>query len=372
MATTASPADCSAIIVASANPLFRQRMIQTLRTPADCIEEAVGGAEALGKLDQRSCRLLLLDRNLPDLTCEEISQIVGNSHPGVTVQVVDGDQAEIPHRQPESSFFRSARFAPSPECRQGPDSHSDPSFPGLVGRSSEMERVKNMVRRVASRDTTVLLTGESGTGKEVVAAAIHRLSPRRGRPFVTVNCAAIPEALLESELFGYARGAFTGAVQSRIGKIQGAQYGTLFLDEIGEMPVGLQAKLLRFLESREIQRLGSSDVYQVDVRVIAATNANLPIRVAEKSFREDLYYRLAVFPIELPPLRSRGDDVLSLARHFLARFCGEYAELSPEAEQWLASQPWRGNVRELLHAIERAGILWEGAGPVTVHHLAPS
>jgi transcriptional regulator with GAF, ATPase, and Fis domain len=180
-----------------------------------------------------------------------------------------------------------------------------------------------------------------------------------------VNCAAIPETLLESELFGYTRGAFTGAVQSRMGRIHTAHGGTLFLDEIGDMPFSLQSKLLRFLESGEVQRLGSSDVFKVDVRVVAATNAPLALRIAEKQFREDLYYRLSVFPIELPPLRTRGRDTVLLARYFLQQFCGLGVAFDEMAEECLTSQPWRGNVRELRHLIERASILWDGDGPVS-------
>jgi transcriptional regulator with GAF, ATPase, and Fis domain len=215
----------------------------------------------------------------------------------------------------------------------------------------------------------VLLTGETGTGKEVIARAIHELSSRSSRSFVTVNCAAIPEALLESELFGYTRGAFTGAVQSRVGRIHSAHGGTLFLDEVGEMPLGLQSKLLRFLESGEVQRLGSSDVFRVDVRVIGATNARLPIRIAEKQFREDLYYRLAIFPIELPPLRDRAGDALALARKFLEEFCGPGVQLGASAVRWISEQKWRGNVRELRHCIERASILWDGEKEMSVAHL---
>jgi transcriptional regulator with GAF, ATPase, and Fis domain len=196
------------------------------------------------------------------------------------------------------------------------------------------------------------------------------LSPRAGKEFVVINCAAIPEALLESELFGYVRGAFTGAVQSRIGRIHSAHGGTLFLDEIGELPLGMQAKLLRFLDQGEVQRLGSSDVFRVDVRVLAATNANLSERAARKLFREDLFYRLSVFPIEMPPLSQRRTDIEPLARHFLQRFDPENANatLSPQAVRLLEKHLWPGNVRELQHVIERASILAEG-GPILPEHL---
>src|SRR4029077_13705173 len=179
------------------------------------------------------------------------------------------------------------------------------------------QEVYRLTRMVAKRDTTVLITGETGTGKELVAEAVHKLSPRAKQPFVVVNCAAIPEALLEAELFGHARGAFTGAVQSRLGKIHAAQGGSLFLDEIGELPLGLQAKLLRFLQSGEVQRLGSADLHRVDVRVICATNVNLGERVEAKQFRMDLFYRLEVFPIALPSLQAREGDIEKLAEHFL-------------------------------------------------------
>jgi transcriptional regulator with GAF, ATPase, and Fis domain len=179
--------------------------------------------------------------------------------------------------------------------------------------------VYRAARLLARRDTTVLISGPTGSGKELVARAIHKLSVRAGRSFVVVNCAAIPEALLESELFGHTRGAFTGAMQSYGGRIQAGQGGTLLLDEIGDMPLSLQPKLLRFLEQKEIQRLGSSDVVRVDIRVIAATNAHLAALVRQGKFREDLYYRLSTFPIEIPPLRERPEDIAPLARHFLAK-----------------------------------------------------
>jgi len=233
--------------------------------------------------------------------------------------------------------------------------------------------VHRLARIVARRNSTVLLQGESGVGKDMVAYAIHELSPRSSGPLVVVNCAAIPENLLESELFGYARGAFTGAVQSRLGRIHAAHRGTLFLDEIGELPLNMQAKLLRFLQAGEVQRLGSSDVFQVDVRVIAASNANLLERAAAGQFRQDLYYRLAVFPIHLPPLRERHTEVLPLARHFLAELCRANScplkVLDAESQFALQEHNWPGNVRELKHVIERAFILSEDDRRLTNEHL---
>jgi transcriptional regulator with GAF, ATPase, and Fis domain len=214
-----------------------------------------------------------------------------------------------------------------------------------------------MARQVAQRDTSVLITGESGTGKDVVARALHQLSLRRLKPFVVVNCAAIPEALLEAELFGYTKGAFTGAVQSKIGRIHAAQGGTLFLDEIGDLALGLQSKLLRFLEQGEVQRLGSNDTFRVDVRVIAATNAPLRALVQQRAFREDLYYRLSIFPIDLPPLRDRMEDLEVLMNSFLGKFCPHHVTLTSEAAALLQQHSWPGNVRELRNVIERASIL---------------
>src|ERR1022692_3481477 len=191
---------------------------------------------------------------------------------------------------------------------------------GMIGNSRVMQPVYRLARLLAVRSTAVLITGPTGCGKEVVARAIHQLSPRAGRAFAVVNCAAIPETMLEAELFGYARGAFTGAMQSYAGRIQAAQGGTLFLDEVGEMPLSLQPKLLRFLEQKEMQRLGSADVVRVDARIVSATNAHLLSLVREGKFRDDLYYRLSAFPIEIPPLRDRGGDIAQLAGHFLEKF----------------------------------------------------
>ncbi len=206
-----------------------------------------------------------------------------------------------------------------------------------------------------------------------MARALHVLSSRSSKPFVVVNCAAIPEALLESELFGYTRGAFTGAVQSQIGRIPAAHGGTLFLDEVSELPLGMQAKLLRFLEQKEVQRLGSCDVTKVDVRVLAASNADLSGRAARGSFRLDLFYRLSAFPIELPPLAERRADILPLAEHFLACMSAALAipapRLSADAARILEAHPWNGNVRELQHVMERASILAEMGNIIEAEHL---
>jgi transcriptional regulator with GAF, ATPase, and Fis domain len=239
---------------------------------------------------------------------------------------------------------------------------------GMVGDSDPMQHVFLMTQMVAPTDTTVLITGESGTGKDLIAQAIHMISPRQKYPFVVVNCAAIPEALLEAELFGYAKGAFTGAMQSRIGRIHAAHGGTLFLDEIGDMPLSLQSKILRFLEQGEVQRLGGNDNLKVDVRVVAATNAELKVLTQRKLFREDLYYRIAVFPIQLPPLRERMGDLASLGHAFTTKF-SPGATLTQDAIDALYRHTWPGNVRELRNVIERASILAGTNGDITARYI---
>jgi DNA-binding NtrC family response regulator len=235
--------------------------------------------------------------------------------------------------------------------------------PRIIGEDGKLRQVSQQLHRAAATDATVLLEGESGTGKELFARALHALSPRNDGPFVAINCAAIPESLLESELFGYEKGAFTGATQRKPGRFELAHRGTLFLDEIGDLPLALQAKILRALEEKQFERVGGTQSLHVDVRVVAATNRNLKQRVGERQFREDLYFRLSVFPIQIPPLRERGDDVLILARHFVDKFCKDLKKslsLAPSAIDDLKSYSWPGNVRELQNCIERAVILTEG------------
>ncbi|MGA8538440.1 MAG: sigma-54 dependent transcriptional regulator, partial [Terriglobales bacterium] len=361
------------ILVASPSPVVRQRVLESLRSPARRFEQASGGAEALGHLESGFWQVVFLDRRLPDLDAEELSHTVRQRYPGIEVVLLDPESppGPSPHDEyanllPEGSAAKdpltdlsgtdaALRFHSTPapaELDTTDDEHqtrpalADP-LPGMIGNSLIMQPVYRLARLLAQRKTTVLITGPTGCGKEIVARGIHRLSPRAERVFAVVNCAAIPETLLEAELFGYARGAFTGALQSYAGRIQAAQGGTLFLDEIGEMPLSLQPKLLRFLEQKELQRLGSSEVVRVDVRILSATNAHLLSLVREGKFREDLYYRLCGFPIEIPALRDRSEDIAQLAAHFLEKYAERLPvpQLSHQALQLLRAQPWDGNIR---------------------------
>src|ERR1700688_2862684 len=237
-------------------------------------------------------------------------------------------------------------------------------FPRIVGEHASIREVSQQIQKVAATDSTCLLLGESGTGKELFALAIHHLSPRADNPFVALNCAAIPEGLVENELFGHERGAYTGAGARKIGKLELAHRGTLFLDEIGELPLSIQSKLLRVLEEKRFERVGGIQEIEVNARILTATNKDLRSAVADKTFREDLYFRIAAVPITIPPLRDRGDDVLLLADIFLERFRREFKKpglkLTAEAREALRSYAWPGNVRELQNTMERAAILSDG------------
>jgi DNA-binding NtrC family response regulator len=375
-------------LIASPSNALREQVLSRLDGRCLPVHHALGGAEALVKLEQGDWQILFLDRRLPDLDSEELIAIIQRRFPGIQVVVVDSDAAlysdDAPRFGLQDSNFRGLAECEAPDQEKNKDhrnKHSNEEarecesvpLPGMIGRSIAMQRVYRLAQLVAPRITTVLIVGQTGSGKELVARALHELSPRAAKPFVAVNCAAIPEALLESELFGHARGAFTGAVQAQVGRIPAAHGGTLFLDEVSELPLGMQAKLLRFLEQKEVQRLGTSDVARVDVRVIAASNVDLAARAGRGDFREDLFYRLAAFPLELPPLSGRREDIILLAEHFLACMAAAISrpcpQLSAEAVRILEEHSWKGNVRELQHVMERASILVESGDTIWPEHL---
>ncbi|MGH9500033.1 MAG: sigma 54-interacting transcriptional regulator [Terriglobales bacterium] len=369
------------LLIVSSNEDLRRELAARLQSDHWTLTEGASGAEALDKIDAGEVSIVLMDPNLPDLRVDDFKAIVQTQYPYVTVIPVNPltGQPIMATPSPDSLCFeivrkieRGAPFRMGnavSACANADGLSTPGSLPGFIGMAQSVHRLSSIVRLVAPRDTTVLITGESGTGKDVVARAVHQLSNRRLKPFVVINCAAIPEALLEAELFGFVKGAFTGAVQSKIGRIHAAQGGTLFLDEIGDLPLGLQSKLLRFLEQGEVQRLGSTDTFRVDVRVIAATNANLRRLVQEHGFREDLFYRLSIFPIELSPLRDRMEDLPLLTQSFLTKFCPHNVALSPGAVDLLLQHSWPGNVRELRNVIERASILVGQGREIRPEHI---
>jgi len=400
------------VVLISVDADLRARLRQELTALRWEVREAAGGAEAMALLEEQGAEAMLLDSVLPDLEVSEFAGEMRTRHPVMELMRMDGNGDEEGARSPrrnellhalrraqESACGTTAgdgaawklapvvvpqvcaaeRLAPGNErsiavlqatafhngCKvenpEGLEHLMSLLLPEMVGVSHAMVELARLVSLVAPRSTTVLIEGETGTGKELVARAVHQLSKRAGKPFVVLNCAAIPETLLEAELFGHTRGAFTGAVQSRTGRIEAAHGGTLFLDEIGEMPLALQAKMLRFLESGELQRVGNNETVHVQVRVVAATHEPLQQRADQHAFRLDLYHRLAVFPIQVPALRERMDDVLPLAAHLLGKLGKEMPkkQLSSEAEMRLMEHNWPGNVRELAHVLERATILAE-------------
>lgn len=365
------------ILMVSGNADFRSDLRARLSSSRWDIEEALSGTDALGKLANNNFQVLVLEPVLSDLTVGDFRELLNSLYPHLQVVVVNPSTGQ-PIASPTAPLGveivelidrqGGVRQLPIQMTNPG-DVNSDFGLRGLIGKSPEMQKVYSLARMVAPRDTTVLITGESGTGKDLVAQALHFLSPRHANPFVVINCAAIPEPLLEAELFGYVKGAFTGAVQSRVGRIHAAHKGTLFLDEIGDMPLALQSKMLRFLEQGEVQRLGSTENFRVDVRVVAATNARLQDLLKQKLFREDLYYRLAVFPINLPRLCDRISDVPALAESFLTKFSSHTARLSKAALDILMQHSWPGNVRELRNVVERASIVIGANTIVEAEHI---
>jgi DNA-binding NtrC family response regulator len=409
LSSCAVQAGLRTVVLASADAGLRERLRASLVGLRWQVREAAGGAEAMAQLEDARSEALLVDSWLPDLEVGEFASVIRMMYPTMDLLRVDGGLdggARSPRRNELLHALREAQEAPlndtavwaaapvsvpvaearvpvrttmgtnvgrgeikqdvrrevSSEVRQDSTLQVQPNavlLPEMVGTSEPMRELARLIRLVAPRSTTVLIEGETGTGKEVVARAVHRLSARAGKPFAVLNCAAIPEALLEAELFGHTRGAFTGAVQSRTGRIEAAHGGTLFLDEIGEMPMALQAKMLRFLECGELQRVGDNETMRVDVRVIAATHQPLEERSEERTFRLDLYHRLAVFPVEVPALRARMEDLGLLAEYFLEQMGHEMPRkrLTAGAAAKLHEHSWPGNVRELMHVLERGAIL---------------
>jgi len=370
------------VLVVSPNSRLRIELREKLRGERWSLTEAASGAEALECLHENVSEILLLDPMLPDLESTEFSAMVRDQFPSVQIlsvnahtgQLILGTSSPTPLSAQLTEMLYSSGDAPTKSFtpmqlhRMRAVDEGKAGIRGMIGDSEAMRRVYELTQMVARRDTTVLVTGESGTGKDLIAQAIHLMSLRQKQPLVVINCAAIPEPLLEAELFGYVKGAFTGAVQSRIGRIHAAHGGTLFLDEIGDMPLSLQSKMLRFLEQGEVQRIGGNDNLKVDVRVVAATNADLQGQVKQHLFREDLYYRLAIFPIKLPPLRERLEDVQKLAESFLAKFAPGVT-LSAGALEALRRHDWPGNVRELRNVLERSSIVAGGEREILSRHI---
>jgi two-component system, NtrC family, response regulator PilR len=354
------------------------------------VEQAASGEEAIARLSDFAFDMIVTDLRLPGVDGSTVVDEAIQRYPDIIAIVITGygtvkDAVEVIRRgawdfvnKPfqidellhalDAALERRRLKSENAYLRAQLDERY--SFEGIVGKSAPMRRLFDLLETVAPTSSTILITGETGTGKEVAARAIHQNGPRRAHRFVALNCSAIPETLLEAELFGHVRGAFTGAVGNRQGRLEQAHRGTLFLDEVGTMSPALQMKLLRVLQEREFERVGDSHTTKVDVRVIAATNSDLRRMVAEGHFREDLYYRLNVIPVKLPPLRERREDIPLLVQHFLDKYRSS-AVISQEAMRQLMSYSWPGNVRQLENAVERAAAFGAGHSQIDVGDLPP-
>ena len=374
----------ASILIIEDKESMAEMLMQAIEAEGYQVTWAKEGREGLQKLKENKIDLVVTDLKLPYKNGQEILQAVREYNPLIPVILMTAYgtiEAAVKAVKEGAYDFLTKPFDPdhlllliakalekqrlvTENLILKEEVSNQRKFPKIIGKSVKIREVEEKVQKVAESKTTVLLQGESGTGKELFARAIHSLSPRRDGPFVAINCAAIPKDLLESELFGHERGAFTGAVERRLGKFELADRGTIFLDEIGDLDLALQAKLLRVLEGDEFMHVGGTTKVKVDVRVVADSNKDLQTAIADKTFREDLYFRLSVFPITIPPLRERKEDIPVLMEHFTTYYCKELKKeiktVSPEAQEILMNHVWTGNVRELQNCIERAVILSDG------------
>ena len=375
---------------------FREAIAERLAEHGYRVEQAATGEAALERLNEFAFDVLITDLRLPGVDGRQVLDEAFARYPEIVAIVITGfgsvrEAVEVTRLGVEGFITKPFQFeelmhtlgAAIEKRRLKAENaylraqlQDRFKIDGMIGRTPIMGQLFELLRTVAATSSTVLVTGETGTGKELAARAIHDGSPRRNQKFVAINCSAIPETLLEAELFGHVRGAFTGAVANRQGRVEQANRGTLFLDEIGTMSPALQAKLLRVLQAREFERVGDSQTVKVDVRVVAATNSDLRKMVAEGSFREDLFYRLNVIPVRLPSLRERRADIPLLAQHFLERLSRESPDrgrvtLAQDAQQALMAFDWPGNVRQLENVIERAFALSPGRSQIHLADLSP-
>lgn len=376
--------DRGKILVIDDDEIIRRSCEKILLPEGYTVVSAGSGAEGLETLRSEPCDLVLTDLKMPDMDGIEVLRSVKENWPDTEVIVITGfgtvrtavealqygayDYVEKPFTPEQLTnvisrcLERRNLLVENRRLRQ--EVHALYRMENIIGTSSAMQKMFQLISTVAPTGTTVLVTGESGTGKELIARAIHHNSPRREWPFLVVDCGTIPDNLMEAELFGYMKGSFTGATETRKGLLDIAHKGTLFLDEIGDLGIAMQAKLLRLLQEREFRPVGGRSSVKVDVRIIAATNRDLSAMVKEGTFREDLFYRLNVFPIHLPPLRERKEDIPALADHFLRKYAGEsgkdVSSISADAMKRLILHDWPGNVRELENVIHRAVILCKG------------
>lgn len=382
----------SKILIVEDEIIIRTALRKLLTRNKYDIKEGGSVSEATKKYKLDSFDLIISDLRLPGAPGTDLIQLAGDvpvlimtsyaslrsAVDSMRMGAVDYIAKPFDHDEMLAAVKRvigksTARLAQAKALSSGPQGSSDQAIEGMIGTSMVMKELYNKIHKVAPTNATVLVNGETGTGKELVANAIHNESPRKDHPIISVNCAAIPETLIEAELFGHEKGAFTGAASMREGLVSAADGGTLFLDEIGELPLEAQARLLRVLQEGEVRPIGSVESKKVDVRLVAATHRDLSRLVRESKFREDLYFRLNVVQLKLPPLRERGKDILALAEIFVKRYCNELRKpaltLSPEAIQAITTYTWPGNIRELENAMQRSVILCDSETEITHDQL---